>query len=51
MSFFVKKNELNAQLKSSTNNYQKYCSRIELFYDALTDDEVASVIKIKFVIF
>jgi len=51
MSFFVKKNELNAQLKSSKDNYQKYFSSIELFYDALTDDEVASVIKIKFDLF
>ena len=41
---FCKSNELNAQLKSSKDNYQKYCSSIELFYRAHTDDEAASVI-------
>jgi len=42
---FCKRNELNAQLKSSKDNYQKYCSSIELFYGAHTDDKAASVIK------
>jgi len=42
---FCKRNELNTQLKSSKDKYQKYCSSIELFYDSITDDKATSVIK------